>query len=175
MGVEHLAKRHRNILILEGTSIFHSFVHSFASCSSPDEPSTSSIQFSLVIFVCNIILYADLTENSPLFSALQAQKSSIDLVQRGIERMTSASIGKNTWRMRFSFHDVVAALIDQLRDHLRRVRYQRGNRPQHAFARKPVMSPYLCRSAITNSSDYSLPHNIPSIQYRTPDLRGPAP
>lgn len=59
-----------------------------------------------------IILYADLTEKFPRFSPLHAQKSPTFLVQSGIDKMASPSMGTKTERTNCSFQDAVTELIN---------------------------------------------------------------
>ena len=110
VGIDSLANRHKNTRILFGTCVCQRDDQLLAS-SVQEVPSVPNNEFSRLSLVFCIIPYAHLTVKLPLFSLLQAQKSSTLLVHRGIFNMASASIGMNTERTNSAFQvDVVESM-----------------------------------------------------------------
>ena len=107
VGIDSLAKCHKNTRILLGTCVCQRDDQLLLS-SVLDGPSVPYSQFSRLSFVFWIMRYAERTVKFPFFSLLQAQKSSTLLVHKGILSMAFASMGIKTVRTRSTLHvDVV--------------------------------------------------------------------
>jgi hypothetical protein len=83
VGSDCFAKRQRNILILEGTGVFHSEHHCFSLVLTLECEALPSSQASLFSFVQISMRYADLTEKNPLALVMPRPEISLPSMTQG--------------------------------------------------------------------------------------------
>lgn len=113
-GIECCVNRHRKTLRFDGTLVCHRLVQALSLVLMSAAPAFLSNQFSWWCFMFITILFVDLTENLPLLSPAQAQKSSTALVHEGSAMIASTSKVINVDCISSSLHDAVVVSISSV-------------------------------------------------------------